>query len=267
MAKHGKHHTAPKHSRLSRRSVALRGGALLVLAALGSLGGAALLANPGASASGRADAIRRAVTASTAADGRGGKAATATATATATAAGARRHAKPRPTRTVTASHRITGSSVTMVGDSVSVAATPPLQQILPGISIDAMVGRQFSTGLQVLAGIKAAGQLRPVVVFALGTNGSVTPDQLAQLYSLIGPRRLVLVNTYEARPWQQQVNSALAAAVSAHPRTTALADWYSAIVNRTNLLWPDGIHPQPAGASLFASLVNAAAQKAGNLPG
>ena len=155
----------------------------------------------------------------------------------------------------------------MIGDSVSVASTPAMQQALPGISIDAVVGRQFSTGLQVLAGIKAAGQLRPVVVFALGTNGTVTPSEIAQLYALIGPRRLVLVNTFEARPWEQGVNSALAAAVAAHPKTTALADWYTAISNHTSLLWPDGIHPQPAGGVLFASVVNAAVQKAGNLPG
>ncbi len=260
MAKHGKHQTARKHSRPSRRSIAVRGGALLGLAILGALGGAALLANSGANAAGRPDPVRHAAGTSSTATGHGAVVRTA-------ATPARTRSRTRAATAAVTQRKISGSSVTLVGDSVSVASTPALQQALPGISINAMVGRQFSTGLQVLAGIKAAGQLRPVVVFALGTNGTVTQSDLAQLYSLIGTRRLVLVNTYEARPWEQEVNSALAAAVSANPRTTALADWYSAIVNRTSLLWPDGIHPQPAGGVLFASIVNAAVQKAGNLPG
>lgn len=255
MAKHISHHDAPRHGRPGRRSITVPGVALLTLAALGALGGASLLASSGAGTSARADAIHKAIPAS--------------AAARTSAAAHRRRPKagPGPSATAAPHVAITGSQVTLVGDSVSVASTPALQQVLPGISIDAVVGRQFSTGLQVLAGIKAAGQLRPVVVFALGTNGSATAGQIAQLYSIIGPRRLVLVSTYEARPWEQQVNSALAAAVAAHPRTTALADWYSAISGRTGLLWPDGIHPQPSGAAVFAAIVNAAVQKAGNLPG
>ena len=259
MAKHRQRHTAPRHSRPSRRALAVRGGALLVLAALGALGGATLLANSGASAASRADAIQPAVRASASASG-------GAAVGTAASLG-KGHHQPLPARTTAAKRKISGSSVTMIGDSISVAATPALQQALPGISINGVVGRQFSTGLQVLAQLKAAGQLRPVVVFELGTNGSATPDQIAQLYSLIGSRRLVLVNTYEARPWEQQVNAALAAAAKAHPRTTVLADWYSAIASRTSLLWPDGIHPQPSGCVVFANIVNAAVQKAGNLPG
>jgi hypothetical protein len=172
----------------------------------------------------------------------------------------RSHADPAPVR-------VSGRSVTAIGDSVLVASTPALQQALPGIAINAMVGRQFSTGLQVLADIKAHGELRPIVVFALGTNGTVTAAELRTLFAAIGPsRRLVLVNTFEARPWEHEVNAALAAAVRSHARVV-LANWLGLIEHRTNLLWPDGIHPQPAGGILYARMLTRAVDRVAALAG
>ena len=156
---------------------------------------------------------------------------------------------------------VSGQSVTAVGDSVMVASTPALQQVLPGISINAMVGRQFSTGLQVIAGLKAQGLLRPIVVVGLGTNGTVTSAEISQLFAEIGPaRKLVLVNTFEARSWEQEVNSTLAAAAAGH-QGVVLADWYTTIEHRTNLLWPDGIHPQPSGTVVYAQMLKAALER------
>lgn len=161
---------------------------------------------------------------------------------------------------------VSGHMVTAVGDSVMVASTPALDQALPGIEINAMVSRQFSTGLQVIASLKASGQLRPIVVVGLGTNGTVTRQEVSRLYAEIGPhRRLVLVNTYEARSWEHEVNSTLAAAVRTHPYTV-LANWHVTIEHRTNLLWPDGIHPQPAGGVVYAKVLKRALNKLVNLP-
>lgn len=157
--------------------------------------------------------------------------------------------------------------MTAVGDSVMVASTPALQQAMPGIYIDAMVGRQFSTGLQVITDLKARGLLRPIVVVGLGTNGTVTAGEISQLFAEIGPnRKLVLVNTFEARPWEQEVNATLAAAAADH-QGVVLANWYTTIVHRTNLLWPDGIHPQPSGGIVYARMLNAALEKLVNSPG
>jgi len=163
---------------------------------------------------------------------------------------------------------VSGASVTAIGDSVMVASTPALDKALPGIEINAMVGRQFYTGLQVIAQLKASGQLRQIVVVGLGTNGTVTAQEIGQLYAEIGPnRRLVLVNTFEARSWEQEVNSMLARAVRDHPASTVLANWYTTIEHRTNLLWPDGIHPQPSGGVIYAKMLRSALDRAVNLPG
>lgn len=163
---------------------------------------------------------------------------------------------------------VSGQSVTAVGDSIMVGATPALDQALPGIYIDAMVGRLFSTGLEVIAQLKAEGQLRPIVVVGLGTNDPITSDEISQLFAEIGPnRRLVLVNTFDDRPYEQEVNSTLAATAAAHPASVVLADWYDTIDHRTDLLWPDGIHPQPLGGVVYAQMLQAALGKAASLPG
>jgi hypothetical protein len=113
----------------------------------------------------------------------------------------------------------------------------------------------------VTRALAADGNLRRILVLALGTNGTVTAGQLRQLRRLIGPDRLlVLVSTYDPQPWEHDVNAVLAAA--SHASHTGLADWYAAIAARPDLLWPDGIHPRPAGAKLYAHVVRAAIQAA-----
>jgi lysophospholipase L1-like esterase len=81
---------------------------------------------------------------------------------------------------------------------------------------------------------------------------------MSHLFAEIGPnRRLVLVNTFEARPWEQEVNSILAVAAGDH-RGVVLGNWYTTIEHRTDLLWPDGIHPQPSGGVVYAKMLKAA---------
>jgi peptidoglycan/LPS O-acetylase OafA/YrhL len=155
---------------------------------------------------------------------------------------------------------ISGDRVTAVGDSIMVASAAALAAAMPGIYISAQIGRQMQSGLAVIHNLAAAGKLRHIVVIGLGTNGDVTPKQLRQLRQLIGPNRdLVLVNTFGPMPWEREVNTALEAATrqGAH---TELANWNQAIAADPSLLWPDGIHPQPSGAKLYARVVLAAAR-------
>ena len=148
--------------------------------------------------------------------------------------------------------------MTAVGDSVLLASAAALESALPGVYIDAKVDRQMATGLTLVRSLAAAGRLRHVVVVSLGTNGSVTARQLRQLQRAAGPgRELVLVSTFGPQAWEHAVNTVLAAAAR-HGKHTELANWHAAIAARPALLWPDGIHPRPAGARLYARVVRAA---------
>jgi N-formylglutamate amidohydrolase len=158
---------------------------------------------------------------------------------------------------------VTGWMVTAVGDSVMQAAAPALQAALPGIYVDATVSRKMGDGLAEVRMIAAAGGLRRVVLVGLGTNGTVTANQISQMRTVLGPDRwLVLVNTYASRPWEQEVNAAIAKAARRDPRVL-MVDWYSAIEKHTNLLRPDQIRPQPSGGSLYASVVKAVVETVG----
>jgi peptidoglycan/LPS O-acetylase OafA/YrhL len=172
---------------------------------------------------------------------------------------ARAGATPTPPVTCRpAQPRVSGSQVTAVGDSVMLASATALEAALPGVYIDAKVDRQMATGLALVRSLAAAGQLRHVVVVSLGTNGTVTARQLRQLQRAAGPGRvLVLVSTFGPQAWEHAVNTALAAAAR-HGKHTELANWHAAIAARPALLWPDGIHPRPAGARLYARVVRAA---------
>ncbi len=245
-------------------AAALRGGAIVVAVAFCLMAGAKLMSfaagPPDPAAIGRSHVKLDPRANGRRADRRG-------STQPAQPTGTSPSSTPTPTGSPTPLPDVSGQSVTAVGDSVMVAATPALDQDLPGIYIDAMVGRQFSTGLDVIAQLKAEGQLRSIVVVGLGTNGTVTSGEISQLFAEIGPnRRLVLVNTFEDRSWEQEVNSTLAAAATAHPTSVVLADWFDTINHRTDLLWPDGIHPQPAGGVVYAKMLTAAIDKVASLP-
>jgi hypothetical protein len=143
------------------------------------------------------------------------------------------------------------------------ASAAQLHAALPGIYIDAQVSRQMSEGLMEIQRLAGDSLLRRVVIVGLGTNGTVTRGQIRQLVADLGPRRrLVLVNTYEARPWEHEVNSVIAAAARDYPNVV-LANWQATITQHTDLLWGDGVHPRPPGARLYAKVVTAAVQAIG----
>jgi hypothetical protein len=156
------------------------------------------------------------------------------------------------------SPKVSGRRVTAVGDSVMVASAAALQAAMPGIYINAQVGRSMVAGLAIIQSLAASHVLRHYVVVGLGTNGPVSAGQIRQLRHLIGPHRdLILVNTFGPMSWESEVNSVLAAAARDSTQIS-LANWHRAIAGHTGLLWPDGIHPQPSGAKVYARVVLAA---------
>jgi len=154
--------------------------------------------------------------------------------------------------------KVSGRQVTAIGDSVMVASAAALNTAMPGIYINAQVGRAMVAGLSIIQDLAADSELRRYVVVGLGTNGPVSAGQIRQLRRLIGPSRyLILVNTFGPMSWESSVNSVLDAAAR-HTTHVSLANWHAAIAGHTGLLWPDGIHPQPSGAKVYARVVLAA---------
>jgi len=159
-----------------------------------------------------------------------------------------------------------GSTITAVGDSVMLASAAELQAEFPGIAIDAQVSRGMDAAPEILAAQRDAGTLRPVVVVGLGTNGPITPAELAAIMRSIGPsRELIVVNAFADRDWTAGVNAELAD-FSAHRARVALADWSGAIAPHVDVLADDGIHPGPTGGAIYADAVATALDSLADAP-
>lgn len=167
-----------------------------------------------------------------------------------------------PARTVATANPLAGRlPILAIGDSVLLAASPALQAMFgPQITVDAVVGRQVSAGLQRLAQYKASGALGRYrsVMIDLGTNGAFEPAQFAELVALTrGVPAVVVFDVHAARPWAAESNETIEAGVAAHPGWLRLADWNRA-AGAPGMLYPDGIHPTAAGARVYAQLLAAA---------
>ncbi|MFB7894146.1 acyltransferase family protein [Microbacterium sp. NPDC056044] len=157
-----------------------------------------------------------------------------------------------------AATEIPGDQISAVGDSVMLASAGGLVERLPGIDVDAEVSRSLWAGREIVDELDAAGQLRPYVVVALGTNGAIDASELEHLADTVGPKRgLVLVNAYAPRDWIPGVNAELDAFADER-RNVIVADWSGAIAPHEDLLAGDRIHPGSAGGRIFADTVAAA---------
>ncbi|HPZ34087.1 MAG TPA: acyltransferase family protein [Microbacteriaceae bacterium] len=152
---------------------------------------------------------------------------------------------------------VPGDEITAIGDSVMLAAAPALMQHYPGIQIDAAVSRSMWAGPGIVQALADAGQLRPFVIVALGTNGAIDPGPLAEVRAIAGPdRQVILVNAFAPRSWIEGVNSDLDAFAAQHPHTR-VADWSAAIGAQPQLLAGDQIHPGSGGGEVYAQTVGA----------
>jgi hypothetical protein len=83
----------------------------------------------------------------------------------------------------------------LIGDSVVILVESSLRRKMPRIVVDAVVARQVSHGIAILQRKKRRGTINPHTVFALGTNGTFTADQLRTIIRLTRGHRLYVVTT------------------------------------------------------------------------
>src|ERR1035437_8857425 len=154
------------------------------------------------------------------------------------------------TTTATAAPPPIGGQVTAVGDSVIIDIQPNLEADIPGVSVDGRVSRQFESGIAVVQADRAAGTLGSVLVIELGTNVTVTSDNVdAMMQVAAGVKRVVFVNVDVPRSWEASDNAVLAAGVARYPGVAVLADWYSLSSPHPEWFTADQVHLNPTGAS------------------
>ena len=145
--------------------------------------------------------------------------------------------------------------VTAVGDSVMLGAAQQLAADVPGIDLDAAVGRQVTEVIALLREREASGLLGDVLLLHIGNNGEFTDEQFDRIVDLAGPRRRVVFLTVKVtREWEEANNAVIARGAERHPRAVVV-DWRTAVLERPDVLWTDDTHLRPEGARLYATLL------------
>ncbi|EGW36934.1 acyltransferase family protein [Desulfosporosinus sp. OT] len=150
---------------------------------------------------------------------------------------------------------IKGDEITVIGDSLMINVDPVLQKRLPGIVIDAQIGRQMYQAPEVISRLREEGKLGKIIIIELGTNGSFTEKQLTEtLNSLQGTAEIVLVNTRVPRPWETVVNEKLTKVAESYPKTK-LIDWHSVSSGHDDYFYSDGVHLTQTGVEAYGEIL------------
>ena len=160
----------------------------------------------------------------------------------------------------------TGDQIYALGDSVMLAAAPELEEAFPGIAIDAVVSRQMFEAPDLVAAAVAAGQMRPIFLLGLGTNGWIDEETLDEVHAML-PRdtRMIVVNVQVPREWGPDVNSVLSD-FARHERDVELSNWYDAIQPQLDVLAADEVHPGPTGGRIYCGALADALQRLAEIP-
>jgi hypothetical protein len=148
-----------------------------------------------------------------------------------------------------------GAPPLAIGDSVMLGAAPQLRR--RGFEIDVRGCRQMSEGLGVLSWRRRAGTLPDVVVVALGTNWTVTTDQIRTALRILGPERVLGLVTPPEVGGVASSDQATIRAAGRHWRLRVkVLDWVAKSAGHS-WTW-DRMHLTPEGATAYARLLGSA---------
>jgi hypothetical protein len=141
---------------------------------------------------------------------------------------------------------------------VILGAAYSLAAYVPGLDLDAKVGRQASEVAQLLWQQRQAGRLGSVVLIAVGNNGTITAPQFREIMGTVADvPKVIFVNVTVPRPWQDANNAVVAEGVAAYPNAR-LVDWHAASADRPDYFWDEGVHLNSRGSTLYVSLLTQA---------
>jgi hypothetical protein len=142
-----------------------------------------------------------------------------------------------------------------VGDSIMLGAFDSLRA--RGFEVDVRGCRQMSEGLSVLRA--RSSSLPRFVVVALGTNWTVTLDQVRQALRIVGRERVLgLVTPREVGGVQSSDQAAMREAGRRWPNRVRVIDWVRRSAGHSDWFYSDGLHLTPKGARAMTRMIRSA---------
>lgn len=162
---------------------------------------------------------------------------------------------------------VDGQSVTIVGDSVTLASAEAINATMPLATVNAEVSRTSVMALPLIEQLTADHQMGQVLVLSVTANSTFTVEQLEQLKATVSPhgeRKIVLVTGMGPAnlTWIEPSNQVIREFAQQNPETVFIADWQAAASGHPDYVVSDGVHPQAQGLTTYASIVKDAVSQA-----
>lgn len=151
-----------------------------------------------------------------------------------------------------------GDDLFAIGDSVLLGASHHLAKTIPGIGIDAQVGRQASQGLEAVRKWRARSGKASTILLHLGTNGYINEAQFRALLAELADRKsVIVVNVRAQRRWTAPNNEMIARLAPLYPNVRVI-DWQGLAAGRPDFFVKDGIHLTARGMRALTAQIKAA---------
>ena len=146
-----------------------------------------------------------------------------------------------------------GRAPIAVGDSPMLLALDSLAD--KGYRANARGCRQYAEGLALMRDLRDRDKLPRLVVIALGSNGSITKDNIHDALNIVGRKRtLGLVTPRESGGGAGHDAALVRAEAHKHKHRTVLIDWVDYSAGHPAWFQPDGLHLTFEGADAMARL-------------
>ena len=151
---------------------------------------------------------------------------------------------------------VNNAKVLVIGDSVTLGAKMDMENLIPGVFVDAEESRGVEKAVPILNQVAAGGNIPEVVVVSLTTNERYFSDELMQgIVDAARGSRVIFVTGYAGpeQPRETQ-NEAIKGFANSHDGVY-YADWWQLAHDNWDLLYADHIHLNPEGRSAYAQLI------------
>ena len=146
-----------------------------------------------------------------------------------------------------------GRAPLAIGDSPMVLALPDLAEV--GYRANGRECRFYPEGLDVVREYKRRGRLGSLVTLALGSNGTVTRENVHDALDIVGRRRtLALVTPRETGGGESGDADVVRREASEHRNRIVLLDWVRYSAGHSSWFQADGLHLTFEGAEAMARL-------------